>query len=194
MVYDPKKFISDVILENVQIRFRNFSGKAGRFNAEGERFFHVFLDPDVAEQMLDDGWNVKHLKPREDGDIPQAHIKVKVNFRGFRPPRIVLLTSAGKRAMPEEVVDMLDWCDIESCDVTLNPSKYDVNGSQGVSAYLKTLYVRIREDYLDQKYSDIPELDARPQQLAIDGEIIEEAEIVEDDNHGVLHSAHEIEG
>jgi hypothetical protein len=55
-----------VLMEGVRIIFRNFAGKEGQYNREGDRNFGVILPDDVAQQMLADGWNVKYLKPREE--------------------------------------------------------------------------------------------------------------------------------
>ncbi len=55
-----------VLMEGVKIIFRNFEGKEGQYNRAGERNFAVLLDPQTAEMLAADGWNVKWLKPRED--------------------------------------------------------------------------------------------------------------------------------
>lgn len=177
-----KKNIQSATLEDVQINFRNFAGKPTNFNPNGgKRDFAVFLKPEDALQMARDGWNVKQLKVREEGDIPQDYITVKVNYNG-RPPRVVILTSKGKTPLDEGLIEILDWADILSCDVTIRPYHYDVNGSQGVSAYLQSIYVKIQEDYLDQKYDSVPYVEGAAPQLAIEGDDgIEDAEIVYDE-------------
>src|SRR4051794_9562357 len=110
----PPKKDNTVIMEGVRIIFRNFAGKEGQYNREGDRNFAVLLDDDVAAAMNEDGWNVKWLKPREDaeeGETPQAYLPVSVNFRG-RPPRVVLVSSRGRSNLDEDQVEMLDWVDI----------------------------------------------------------------------------------
>lgn len=156
---DLAKFINTAQIDDAQIRFRNFSGNAGQYNAQGQRNFCVLLPEDVAMAMAQDGWNVKYLKAREDGDIPQAYIKVKANFSGPRPPKIWMITSKGRRQLDEDLVSILDWADFAKVDLIITPYKYDVNGNQGVSAYLQTLFVTIREDELEQRYSDVPEVE-----------------------------------
>ena len=61
-----------VLMESVRIIFRNFSGKEGQYNREGDRNFAVLLDDAVAERMAADGWNVKWLKPREDSEDDES--------------------------------------------------------------------------------------------------------------------------
>lgn len=161
-----EKNLTPVTIENAEIAFRNFSGKEGTFNREGDRNFAVFLPEDVAEAMLNDGWNVKRLKPRPDADpdtLPQAFITVKVNFGGRIPPRINLITvdendvKKRRQELDESNVNILDWVDPIQVDLILNPREYDVNGKQGVSCYLRALYLCIREDRLESKYEDVPD-------------------------------------
>ena len=143
-----------VLMEGVQIAFRNFAGKEGKYNREGDRNFAVFINDDVANAMLEDGWNVKVLKPREDaeaGETPQAYLQVGVSYKG-RPPKIVLITSHGRTNLGEEEVELLDWADIKNVDLIVRPYAWDVNGKTGVKAYLKTLFVTIDEDALELKY------------------------------------------
>lgn len=140
----------NVTLENVTIAFRNFAGKEDTYNREGDRNFAILLDEDLAERMLQDGWNVKHLKPRDE-DPPQAYLQVAVSYKN-RPPRIGLVTSRGLNYLSEDQVEMLDWVDIEIADVTLNPYEWAVNGKTGVKAYVQSLFIKILEDYLQMKW------------------------------------------
>lgn len=143
------------MVENAQIIFRNFEGKEGQYNREGDRNFSVILDTDVAEQMLADGWNVRYLKPREDdeeGAEPVPYISVSVNFKN-RPPRIVLLTTNSRTQLDENSVGVLDWADIETADIFARGYDWVVNGKTGTKAYLQSLFVTIREDPLEAKYA-----------------------------------------
>jgi hypothetical protein len=136
--------------------FRNFSGEEGRFNAKGKRNFNVLLTDDEAKRMEADGWNVKYLQPREEGDAPQPRLEVSVHY-GRNPPRIILITSRGKTPLDESMVSLLDWADIENVDMIVRPYEWEVSGKTGVKAYLKSIYVTIREDELELKYIDVPD-------------------------------------
>jgi hypothetical protein len=81
---------------------------------------------------------------------------VAVSF-GKNPPRIVLITSRGKTNLDESMVSLLDWADIENVDMIVRPYNWDVNGKTGIKAYVKSLYVTIREDELELKYLDVPD-------------------------------------
>jgi hypothetical protein len=146
--------------ENKDIIWRNFSGKAGKFNAEGQRSFNVILNEDEYLTLQADGWNVRVImpKPDQDPDTPPLYIlPVKVAF-GKRPPVIQVIGNGRRQALTEETVNMLDWTEIKpaGCDITVNPYNYDVMGKQGVSAYLKAMYVNIVEDHFAAKYADVP--------------------------------------
>ena len=161
------KFINTAQLDNAQIRFRNFSGNPGQYNAQGQRNFCALLPEDVANAMAADGWNVKYLKAREEGDRDQAYIKIRVNFSGPRPPKVWMVTSKGRRQLDEDMISILDWADFEKVDLIMSPYKYDVNGNHGVSAYLQTIFVTIREDELEQRYADVPEIEMGQDALGV---------------------------
>ena len=146
-----------VTLEDVRIIFRNFSGAAGKFNAEGKRNFNVLLDEGTAQKMLADGWNVKYLPPREDDQVPQARLEVEVNFKG-RPPHITMITSRGRTKLDEDTIQLLDWVEFDNVDLIIRPYPWEVNGRSGIKAYLQTIFATIHEDELELKYADVPDV------------------------------------
>lgn len=146
--------LPNATLENVRIGFRNFSGKEGRYNREGDRNFCAFLPDDVAKDMEKDGWNIRWLSPREEGDEPQAYIQISVGYNG-RPPRVVMITNNNKTHLDEDTINVLDWADITSSDMIIRPYHWEVNGKTGVKAYLHALYCNIEEDELERKYGDL---------------------------------------
>ena len=175
----------NLILEDVVIAFRNFEGKEDTYNRAGDRNFAILLDADRAAQMEQDGWNVKYLKARDDGDEPQPYIQVAVSYKA-RPPKIGMVTSKGLTYLGEEEIEMLDWVDIETADVTLNPYEWAVNGKTGVKAYLQTLFLKIEEDYLQLKWTNY--VDESRQQITagepekdyIDAEFYENSDAVKE--------------
>jgi hypothetical protein len=80
----------NLIIENARIIFRNFSGAGDKFNREGNRNFSVVIDdPNMAEDLVRDGWNVKVLKPRDPEDEPTNYLPVTVNMNGNVRVRMV---------------------------------------------------------------------------------------------------------
>lgn len=175
-----------LMVEDATIMFRNFEGKAGTYNQAGDRNFCLFLDEDTAEELMKDGWKVKHLRVREEGDTPQAYIEVKVSYRDrkgnrVRPPTVVLITSRGRQNLDEDQCELLDWVEIANVDLIVRPYQWSMNGETGIKAYLKSIYVTVREDDLMRKYADVPELGPeenleleRGDENVIDAEVVDE--------------------
>ena len=142
-------------IAGARIGFKNFTGLEGPYNKEGERSFAVFLDEELAETLLADGWNVKLPKLREfasdEEDTRQPHLAVEVAFGKF-PPKIVTITNDIPKVLSEEEVNTLDWLEIENVDLVINPYHWSVNGNSGVKAYLKAIYATIESDMFSQKY------------------------------------------
>lgn len=155
--------VDHIVLQDARIIFKNFAGKEGPFNRQGDRNFAVVLDDPKMVKTLEKGdWNVKYLKPREEGDEPQPYLQVSVNFNG-RPPKVAIITSRGRTNLGEREVEMLDWADIVTCDLIIRPYNWEVNGKSGVKAYLQSLFATIEEDELELKYADVD--DARSGRL-----------------------------
>ena len=148
MADDVKTFM----VEDARLVFRNFSGKEGQYNREGDRNFSVILDPEAAQEMLTDGWNVKFLASREDGEPDTPYIQVAVNFSN-RPPRVVMITSTARTHLNEDSVAVLDWADIKVCDLIARAYDWTVNGKSGTKAYLQSMFITIEEDELERKYA-----------------------------------------
>jgi len=150
----------NVVMEGMTIVFPNFRGLEGRYNQAGQRNFCVKLDDKVAEQMAKDGWTVKWLKAREEGDEEQAILHINVNFKG-RPPRVVIITSRGRTTLTEDEIEILDWADIQTVDLIVGPYDWNINGKTGTKAYLQSMYVTINEDALELKYADVMDINSR---------------------------------
>jgi hypothetical protein len=148
MPEEPKS----VMIEDAHIILRNFSGREGPYNKAGIRSFGVLLTEPVAAELDRDGWNVKYLDPREEGDEPVPFLPIGVRF-DIRPPRIVLLTEDTRTQLDENSCEVIDWADIKTADLIARGYEWVVNGKTGTKAYLQSLFVTIEENALDRKYA-----------------------------------------
>lgn len=139
------------MVEDAQLIFRNFSGKEGQYNREGDKNFAVILNEETAAQMLSDGWNVKVLPAREEGDSDTFYIQVSVNFKN-RPPRVVLITDKNRTNLDNDTVSSLDWVDIRTADLICRGYDWEVGDKTGTKAYLQSMFVTIEQDALEKKY------------------------------------------
>lgn len=149
-------------IDNARIIFKNFTGKDDKFGREGDRSFSIVIEDDaLAEQLANDGWNVKPLTPRDPDEKVNHFIKVKISFK-VRPPKIWLLTNHKRTLLDEDTIATLQYARIENADVVVSPWRWEVNGKTGIAAYLETLYVKIEDDPFADKYADYESSDEMP--------------------------------
>lgn len=149
-------------MENARLIFRNFEGREEKYNRKGDRNFGLIIeDSEVAQQLAEDGWNIKELTPKNNDDYDDTPeviywLPVTVRFDNV-PPKVMLVTRRKKTRLNEGNINTVDYANIAKVDLTVTPYDWEVNGKSGTKAYLQTMYVTINEDEFADKYADLEE-------------------------------------
>ena len=145
------KKTNNIMIEDARLIFKNFSGEESKFNRAGNKNFCVVLDHDMADDLAAEGWNIKYLRPREDGEEPTPYLQVTVAY-GNIPPKVIMIAGRNKTPLDNVSIGTLDYAEIANVDLVIRPYNWEVNGKQGIKAYLKTMYVEIEQDAFASKY------------------------------------------
>lgn len=146
-------------IDDARIIYRNFSGAASKFNREGDRNFAVIIpNQELADKLIDEGWNVKIKPPRDEDDEPFMYLPVKVKFND-RGPNVYLITGNKKNQLDEESISCLDDVDILSVDLDIRPYDWVIqegtpNEKSGRSAYLQSIAVVQELDRFAERYAE----------------------------------------
>lgn len=144
-----------VQVDHARIIHRNFEGRQGEYNREGDRNFSLLIDSEeVYEALRAEGWNVKRKDPREDGDLPLMYLPVKVRYNDRGGPRAYLLAGKKKTELDEESIACLDDVEIDSVDLDIRPYDWERNGKTGRTAYLLGIHVTQKIDRFAARYID----------------------------------------
>ena len=146
-------------IDDARIIYRNFSGIGSKFNREGDRNFAVVIpDENIANDLIEKGWNVRIKPPREDGEDPFMYLPVKISFKG-RGTNAYLVSGRATRRLTEDTISCLDNVDILSVNLDIRPYDWEVKGETGRSAYLESIEViqdidRFAARYAEEEYPE----------------------------------------
>lgn len=149
VTFAPKGILQ---IDDARIIFRNFAGVGSKFNREGDRNFAVIIDDqEMADELVNAGWNVRIKPPRDEDDAPFMYLPIKVKFNDLGPI-VYLKTGDVMNKLDEESVACLDNVDILGVDLDVRPYDWEVNGKTGRTAYLQSICVIQEVDRFAERY------------------------------------------
>lgn len=149
VTFAPKGILQ---IDDARIIFRNFAGVGSKFNREGDRNFAVIIDDqEMADELVNAGWNVRIKPPRDEDDTPFMYLPIKVKFNDLGPI-VYLKTGDVMNKLDEESVACLDNVDILGVDLDVRPYDWEVNGKTGRTAYLQSICVIQEVDRFAERY------------------------------------------
>ena len=147
--------VNNINIEGATIIWKNFSGERDRFNP-GKRGFSVVIDDAVmADELKQEGWNIKERPLQEGADPSEQEWTLPVKLNMNRYTQVWLIVGNHKTLLDENTVAQLDVVDIIDCDISIRPYEWEMSGRTGITAYVDSMYVTIRENKFAEKYADL---------------------------------------
>ena len=147
--------VNNINIEGANIIWKNFSGERDKFNP-GKRGFSVVIDDAVmADELKQEGWNVKERPLQEGADASEQEWTLPVKLNMNRYTQVWLIVGNHKTLLNEDTVAQLDVVDIVNCDISIRPYEWEMSGRTGITAYVDSMYVTIRENKFAEKYADL---------------------------------------
>ena len=147
--------VNNINIEGAIIIWKNFSGERDKFNP-GKRGFSVVIDDTVmADELRNEGWNVKDRPLQEGADPSEQEWTLPVKLNMNRYTQVWLIVGNHKTLLDENTVAQLDVVDFVNCDISIRPYEWEMGGRTGITAYVDSMYVTIRENKFAEKYADL---------------------------------------
>lgn len=131
-----------VSIENTRFIFEtNFSGdpRRDKFGSD-KRYANIIVPEELAEELTDEGFNVRHTDPKDDEYEKTYFVRATVNYDSKFPPRIFLVSGDNPPELLDvESVGVIDTMYIRNVNVIL--SKYYNAKMDKWSLYVRTMYV-----------------------------------------------------
>ena len=147
--------VNNINIEGAIVIWKNFSGERDKFNP-GKRGFSVVIDDAaMAKELRNEGWNVKNRPLQEGADPSEQEWTLPVKLNMNRYTQVWLIVGNHKTLLDENTVAQLDVVDIVNCDISIRPYEWEMGGRTGITAYVDSMYVTIRENKFAEKYADL---------------------------------------
>lgn len=143
-----------LIIDDAIIKFPNFEGREEKYNRKGDRNFLLDIPTEeMAQALMERGWNVSIRDKRDEGGDLFMSLKVKVKFND-RGPAIYLNTNGRVNMLDEESAGMIDQIDIATVSMDIRPYDWEVSGKTGRTAYLERMDVVQELDRFAARYAE----------------------------------------
>lgn len=123
-------------LTDVNLLYRNFSGKAGMYSPEGTRTFAIALSEDQAEEMAAEGWNVKPAIISESG---VASPLLKVTLPTLSLFALDNITLDGEPISSEKDLSLLDTGTSMTGTISVLGFPWKIAGRSGIKTFLVSI-------------------------------------------------------
>ena len=150
-----------VTIIGAKIESRNLAGRPTDMNPEGGvRSFVIRLDPDLANKLADEEWNVKISRQRvlDDGTVlePKQYIPVEAWYNNY-PPKIYIISDGSneKTLLDADTVGCIDKAAIKNVDITFKPWYWTYANRSGKKALVDEMYVTIDGNAFEAGMSDL---------------------------------------
>ena len=161
-------------IDDARIMFKNFSGREGAYNREGERSFSLIIAggilddgrevrelnaDEMAQALMNEtnrygvGWNIKIKPPREEGEDAFMRLPVKISTKN-RIPAIYLNSAGNVRRLDEDTMGIIDDMAIRSVNLDIRPYDGEIRGEAFRSAYLDSIEVIQEIDRFTARYAE----------------------------------------
>lgn len=153
-----EKYGNRYCLKDCKILFANFKGRATRYNPEGNRNFNVRIDdPAIAQELANDGFNVKLLNKLEP-DAPDSWcLKITIRYNREHPeynPQIKEVFDDRSADLDEGNVHCLDDMTVKKAIVEFRGFVYD-DAQHKCSAYLNRAKFWVVDDWFSEEQKDV---------------------------------------
>ena len=115
----------NLVIENAVICFdTNFAGEPTSINPSGgKRVFTVALSEEVADDLIEGGWNIKKRPPYEEGDDVLCTTEIVVAADSKYPPSIYICNPDNNKLtrIPVESFGELDRMRFDNVDLIIHP-------------------------------------------------------------------------
>ena len=147
--------VNDINIYDGEIAYSNFSGRPTQFNPNGGvRTVTFVIPPDIADSLIADGWHIRE-QIFDDGTsrfLLEAKITFKTRTGQIRDPKIFIIRNDGVIHITEDTVSTLDRMEIVNAEAVIGPFYWDWGGKSGITAYVNSLYITVKENPIDEKY------------------------------------------